>query len=158
MALVNSNLGFLGGEKRRVPNWKEGKGGESRWSQRFLPLRWAEIMVLPKRAASKSEAETESMTLVSLAIMAFFIFLPRQCSSTARLAASTSGSSGIFSLWLYFYGLVCDCDGVLAFRALFFGALEWEWRLMENGICVDIVAFFFLFLFLKLQLNTKWFG
>uniref|UniRef100_A0A2P2L159 Uncharacterized protein n=1 Tax=Rhizophora mucronata TaxID=61149 RepID=A0A2P2L159_RHIMU len=36
------------------------------------------------------------MTLVSLAIMAFSIFLPKQFSSMALLAASTSGSSGIF--------------------------------------------------------------
>jgi hypothetical protein len=86
---------FLGFLKSTVPNWKEGKGGESSWSQRFLPLRRAETTVLPRRAASKSEGETPSMTLVSFAMTAFFIFFPTQCSSTASLAASTSGSSGI---------------------------------------------------------------
>lgn len=54
-------------------------------------------MVLPKSEASKSEAETPSMTLVSLAMIDFTIFLPKQCSSMALLAASTSGSSGILA-------------------------------------------------------------
>lgn len=61
----------------------------------FLPFLWAETMVLPRREASKSEGETPSMTFGSSAITAFTIFLPTQCSSTALLAASTSGSSGM---------------------------------------------------------------
>ena len=68
----------------------------------FLPFLWAETMVLPRREASKSEGETPSMTFESLAITAFVIFLPTQCSSTALLAASTSGSSGM----VVFFGAV----------------------------------------------------
>lgn len=52
-------------------------------------------MSLPITEASKSERETASMTLESSATMHFVIFLPTQFSSTALLAASTSGSSGI---------------------------------------------------------------
>ena len=70
----------------------------------FLPFLWAEKMVLPRRETSKSEGETPSMTFESLAITAFVIFLPTQCSSTALLATSTSGSSGM---------------------VVFFGALLW---------------------------------
>lgn len=61
----------------------------------FLPLRRAATMVLPMSESSKSERETPSMTLESSATTHFVIFLPIQFSSTALLAASTSGSSGI---------------------------------------------------------------
>lgn len=87
---VRIELGFYS------PNWKEGNGGESSWSQRFLPLRWAATIVLPIRAASKPAGETPSMTLGSSATLQYAIFLPAQLSWIALLAASTSGSSGIF--------------------------------------------------------------
>lgn len=79
------------------PNWNEGNGGESSRSHRFLPLRWAAMIVLPLRDDSNTDGETPSMTLGSSATVHFLILLPTQLSWIARRAASTSGSSGIFS-------------------------------------------------------------
>lgn len=81
----------------KVPNWKEGEGGESSWSHMFLPFLRAEMMVFPTRDDWKWEGETPSMTFESSATIAFFIFFPTQCSSTALRAASTSVISGIDS-------------------------------------------------------------
>lgn len=87
------------------PNWKEGKGGESSASHRFLPLRRAAEMVLPTSAASSRGGATPSMTLVSSAAEHRTILFPTQCSSSARRATSTSGSSGIspqpLPRWVY---------------------------------------------------------
>lgn len=53
-------------------------------------------MVLPRTEFWKSDGEIPSITLLSSAMMTRLIFFPRQLSSIALLAASTSGSSGMF--------------------------------------------------------------
>lgn len=87
------------------PNWKEGKGGESSWSHRFLPLRWVATMVFPVSEDSKTECGTPSMTFASSAATHLRILLPTQCSSRARRAASTSGSSGMTRMLMLFGSL-----------------------------------------------------
>lgn len=52
-------------------------------------------MVLPRIEIWKSDGEIPLITLLSSAIMTRLIFFPRQFSSIALLAASTSGSSGM---------------------------------------------------------------
>ena len=71
----------------------------------FLPLRRAATMVLPTTEASNSERVTPSITLGSSATTHLIIFFPTQFSSTALLAASTSGSSGIAPSLSLCYGL-----------------------------------------------------
>lgn len=78
------------------PNWKDGKGGASSWSQRFLPLRRAATMVRPTMARSKAaRPAAATTTLASSATAQRAMRLPTQCACSARRAASTSGSSGI---------------------------------------------------------------
>lgn len=84
-----------GQRNRALPNWKEGKGGESSWSHMLLPFLLAATTVLPTSEDRKAEGDTPSMTFGSSATTALLIFWPTQWSSTALLAASTSGSSGI---------------------------------------------------------------
>lgn len=84
-----------------LPNWKEGNGGESNSSQRFLPFLRAETMVFPRIEFWKSEGEIPSITLLSSAMRTRLIFFPRQLSSIALLAASTSGSSGIVRIQVF---------------------------------------------------------
>jgi len=55
-------------------------------------------MVFPRIEVWKSDGEIPWITLLSSAIMTRLIFFPRQFSSIALLAASTSGSSGMVFL------------------------------------------------------------
>ncbi len=84
------------------PNWNEGHGCASSYSQKCFPLWWAPRICLPVRASWSFEGETSLMTVESSATLALDITAPMQCLSTNLLAASTSRSSGILLLLLLF--------------------------------------------------------
>src|SRR5580704_12785901 len=78
-----------------MPRWTTRWVPFSRAKMRFLPRRWADLMVWPSMAKRNSLAVLWRRTTRPLVTAADFTFLPMRSLASDARTVSTSGSSGI---------------------------------------------------------------